>query len=172
MAGLSISLSFSYGKIFVMITSILQQKPEYKVLFIVLGFCFNTAMLIPELRYVFDRSFFIHTTMVKLQVSHFLFVLTNLAASATFLRRQMINFLVQANNIGLVFSFLMLPLCLFNFLLNVVPIINDGLMIIIFLAMIVEYKRLMQAIGLHNNHKIVITDAIASVAFITYLVLG
>lgn len=172
-------MKFSVPNIFIIIAKscsmmdyILQQKHTCKVSFLILGFCFNTIMLIPELHYVFSNSYFIHTTIIKLQVSHFIFVIINLAASASLPSKKMISFLIQANIIGLLFSFLMTLLCIVNIVFNIMPVENDVLILMIFLLMTIEYKRMMRKIDLHKNYPIIITDMFASILFIAYLVLG
>ena len=151
--------------------AILSKAFKHSLLFIIAGFCFNTFMLVPEYYCVFEKSFFIHTTLLKLQVSHLIFVLTNIALAIT-LRNKALVFLIHANSIGLIYSILMLPLCLINYINNIPPLLNDCYMAATFYVMLIQYKKMMRLSGLHAIKYLPVADAIAAFAFIAYLILG
>ena len=144
---------------------------KHNLLFIIAGFCFNTFMLVPEYYCIFENSFFIHTTLLKLQVSHFIFVMINVALATT-LQNKSLVFLIHANLIGLMYSILMAPLCLVNYMHNMPAILNDCYMAAAFYVMVIQYKKMIRLTGLHTIKYLPIADAIAAFAFIAYLILG
>ncbi len=151
--------------------AILSKAFKHNLPFIIAGFCFNTFMLVPEYYFVFENSFFIHTTLLKLQVSHLIFVMINVSLAITLLNKSLV-FLIHANSIGLMYSILMIPLCLINYINNIPPLLNDCYMAGVFYVMIIQYKKMMRLTGLHTIKYLPVADAITAFAFILYLIFG
>lgn len=142
---------------------------RYRILFLFLGFCFNTLMLIPEYHYVFLNSFFSKANMAELQVSHLMLVMVNFILPVKLSFKQAIEFLGQVNMTALIYSLLLIPLILFNKLFEVPGFFNNVYLLIVLCIVIRTYKKRMQFAGILSHRYIIILDAIASALFVSFL---
>lgn len=116
----------------------------YRVLFMLLFLLFNTSMLYPIHAIILNRLPGINISVQHLLIAHFVIAGINCSLALTFPKRQMIEYLGQANMLALITIILTLPLIVFIKLLS----IPEWLMIIyLSLVMVIifrEYIRRME----------------------------
>lgn len=142
---------------------------KYRTLFLFLGFCFNTIMLVPEYRHVFINSSLCKANMTELQVSHLMLVMVNFILPVKLSFRQAVEFLGQVNMTALVYSLLLVPLIILNKLFDVPVFFNNACLLVVFLVVIKTYKRRMRYAGILRHWYIIIIDVIATASFVSFL---
>ena len=144
---------------------------KYRILFLFFGFSFNTLMLIPEYRHVFANSSFSKSTMVELQVTHFMLVMVNFILPVKLPFKHAIEFLGQVNMTALIYSLLLVPIIAVNKFIAIPFWLNNACLVVVFCIIIATYKRRMLYAGILQHRYIIIIDAIASALFVSFLVL-
>jgi hypothetical protein len=127
-------------------------------------------MLIPEYRFILMNSVLNNTSLMELQVSHFLFVLVNILAAFTITGRKGLEFLGQANMLALLTTLLLLPLVLSNSFTHLPATFNNIYLFALLIFIVKEYRRRMiyaEIIPVHKN--IVLANIFSALSFLLYL---
>jgi hypothetical protein len=144
---------------------------KYRLVFLILGLCFNTLMLIPEYKLIMINSVFNHGSLVQLQAAHFVFVLVNILVAIKFCTEHSLEFLGQANMLALLTTLLLIPLSVLNYYMHIPVFINNAYFFLLFIFIIKEYKRRVQFADALNNKYVVAINIFSLICFFSYLLI-
>ncbi|MEO7044737.1 MAG: DCC1-like thiol-disulfide oxidoreductase family protein [Ferruginibacter sp.] len=144
---------------------------KYRLFFLLVFLCFNSLILIPFYENIFSNSFISSSSLVQLQLAHFLFVSINILVSFCFKKEQQLEYLGQVNMLALITILLIFPLYFMNIFtgLNHASL-NNFYLGAVTVFIIKEFFRRMKYTGIFDNYKkILYFNAICLSGFILYL---
>lgn len=143
----------------------------YRILFLCLGFVFNTAMLNIVQHNFMQESLYRNVSLAELQTAHLALVGCNLFCAAILSKKNALEYLGQINMLALITILLLLPWCMvYPFMPTDMTIWSNIWMGLVFIFIIFEYNRRMRYAGVFNQNKLVVLlNCIAVVLFIVYL---
>jgi hypothetical protein len=143
---------------------------KYRILFISVFLCFNTAMLFPIHGWLSAVIPFYHLSVIQLQVAHFIFVLINCMLALTLSKREAVEYLGQANMLALVTVLLMIPFMLINLAVNGNKWFSYIYLAALIFFVINEYFRRIGYVNyIYRNKWIMVINLICLSTFIAYL---
>ncbi len=143
----------------------------YRILFLCLGFVFNTAMLNIVHHSFMQESIFNKVSYAELQLAHVSLVGCNLFCAALLPRKDAIEYLGQINMLALITILFLLPWCIvYQFIDINMAIWSNIWMGLVFLFIISEYiRRMRYADIIHQNKIVILINSFAVAIFIFYL---
>ncbi len=126
----------------------------YRILFMTIFLVFNTAMLIPIHNSILTLSGFYERTNAELQFAHLAFVGMNCLMASTLGKRKAIEYLGQVNMLALTSILLLIPLIIFNKLVNPVEELTIIYLALLTCWIIREYFRRMRFANIMDTRKV------------------
>lgn len=143
---------------------------SYRILLLIIGFIFNTLMLYPYEKSIFNNSFIAESTIEKLQTTHLLFVAFNVLCALCIKIKPALEYLGQVNMLALICILLLLPLHILNSFVFVTPLLTNAYLLVLSIFMLFNYYRRMTYADVIPGYPfIVVINLVSVIAFITYL---
>lgn len=143
---------------------------SYRLLFLILFFAFNTAMLLPIHKYILQNSF-VSIEESQLMAIHFLLVGFNIIIACFLVPQKAFEYLGQINMLALETIFLTIPLVILNKYLPGYNTINNISILLLICFVFREYHRRLQYAGIVGHYPIIHgLNIIGITGFIIYLI--